>query len=408
MKLGELDAGNKMAVAALILLLGSTRDYYRCLSICQSIGKIGVGNQVAIMAVIKLMETTDDNKYLCCKAIKTLGKIGCGNQTATLALEKFLQVNRGDRICFDAAKALLLIDGANGIAKDALVYLLESTDNETNDTAVLLGDIAALLLQAKPGIQQEVISTLKNQIETAWDTYLVYGIGNSLNDFYVVNEVIIGTLASIMENTLDKSTCVNSIDILNKFCSDKSLSKNMRKLMIDSLERFLQKNRGDDICVNAAETLLKVNPSNQIAISNLVELLEINRSYNLRDRASDILLQTDEHYEKAILALHEDEINCLNQEYEYYIPNYYITKLVSNEKAMNKLAVKTLLQKAILREVSYLEIDEKSQYNNNSYNFDDSSLLFVADRLNKILQQENFPQIITALREYLSEKFYVH
>jgi hypothetical protein len=128
-KLGKLDAGNKMAIAALILLLDVTTDNYKRSSICRSIAKVGYGNQAAITTVIELMETTED-KNLCCQTIKTLGKIGLGNQMATLALEKFLQINRGDRICLDAAKSLLLIDSGNEKEIHSYKFDKKSTENE--------------------------------------------------------------------------------------------------------------------------------------------------------------------------------------------------------------------------------------------------------------------------------------
>ena len=252
-KLGELDSGNKMAIAALILLLDVTKENYKRSSICRSIAKIGIGNQAAINTVINLMETTED-KNLCCEAIRTLGKIGSGNQIATLALEKFLHINRGDRICLDAAEALLLVDKGNEVGKDGLIFLLENTASKASDTFYLLGEVAALLLQGKPDIQQEVISTLKNHIGTGWDKYLTRGILCTWSDSYVANEAAISLLLHIMENTLDKYTCINSISILNLFYSDRSLSQSVKQLIITFLERFLVKNKGDSITFYSIKT----------------------------------------------------------------------------------------------------------------------------------------------------------
>ena len=296
------------------------------------------------------METTED-KHLCREAIRALGKIGCGNLIATLALEKFLQINRGDRICLSAAEALLLIDSGNVVAKDGLVFLLENTASEASDTFYILGKVAALLLQVKPDIQQEVIAIIKNQIETAWDVYLVYGIDSNLNDFNFVSEAVITTLIYLMENTPSKYICTNSIDILKKIGSNKSLSLNMQQLLIDSLERFLQKNRWDDICLDAAEALWKINPENQIAILTLVEILEINRRCTIKLEASSILLQTHEYYDKALQTL--DEIAYSHYEYEFYILRFLVTELIRNEIAMNSLAGRKLLEEAIARHINY-------------------------------------------------------
>ena len=400
-KLGELDAGNKMAIAALILLLDVAKDNYRLSSICKSIGKIGSGNQAAINTVVKLMETTED-KHLCREAIKALGKIGCGNQIAILGLEEFLRINRGDRICLDAAEALLLIDSGNVVAKDGLVYILENTASKASDF-YLLGETAALLLQVKPDIQQEVISILKNQIETGWNVYLFYGIDSNLDDLNFVSEAVITTQIDLIENTLEKYICVNSINILKKIASHKNLSFSMQELIINSLEIFLQKNRWDDICLDAAEALWKINPENQIAILTLVEILEINRRCTIKLEASSILLQTSEHYEQAIQSL--GEIASF-YECEFYIPRFCVTALTSNKIAMSSLAGSKLLEKFIEKHISFFKIDEKYIEGDISFYYDDSSLVNEAAFLKEILHREHFPQIIAALKEYLGEKIY--
>ncbi|MEB3215236.1 MAG: HEAT repeat domain-containing protein [Nostocales cyanobacterium 94392] len=286
-KLGELDAGNKMAIAALILLLDVTQDNCRRSTICRSIAKIGVGNQAAISTVINFMETTED-KNLCSKAIETLGKIGCGNQTAILALERFLQINRGDRICLDAAKALLLIDAGNEVAKDALVFILENSASETTDTFYLLGEVAALLLI----IQPEIIATLENQLRIDRYTYLIRGFVYNWSDSYVVN---------------------------------------MQSL---------------------------------------------------------------------------DEIASSHCEYEPYASMVCVEALIDNKIAMKSLAVKSLLEKVFIREISFFQFEEKATENGQHFHYDDSFLLNSADRLKQILQQEHFPRIITALKEYLGEQSY--
>ncbi|MGB3636506.1 MAG: hypothetical protein WBA39_02790, partial [Rivularia sp. (in: cyanobacteria)] len=319
-------------------------------------------------------------------------------------LEKFLQVNRGDRICLDAAKALLLIDVRNEVAKDALVYILESTASKTTDIFYLLGEVAALLLEIQPEIQQEVISTLKNQIETGWDVYLVYGIDSSLDDFNFVSEGVITTLIDLMENTLEKYICANSIDILKKIGSNKSLCLNMQQLLIDSLERFLQKNRWDDICLDAAEALWKINPENQFAVLTLVEILEIHRSCNIRYKASYILLLTDKYYETAMQSL--DKIASSHYEYESYASTFCVPVLINNKIAMKSLAVKSLLEKVLIRQISFFKFEGKATESDRYFHHDDSFLLNVADRLKQTMQQENFPQIITALKKYLAENFY--
>ena len=249
-----------------------------------------------------------------------------------------------------------------------------------------------------------LISILKNQIETGWNVYLFYGIDSNLDDLNFVSEAVITTQIDLIENTLEKYICLNSIDILKKIGSNKSLSLNMQQLLIDSLERFLQKNRWDDICLDAAEALWKINPENQIAILTLVEILEINRRCTIKLEASSILLQTHEYYDKALQTL--DEIAYSHYEYEFYILRFLVTELIRNEIAMNSLAGRKLLEEAIARHIIYFQFDEKSRASDISFYCDDSSLVNNANFLKEILQQEHYPKLITDLKGYLEEKFY--
>jgi hypothetical protein len=192
-KLGQLDPGNKSAIAALFLLF-QAQEYdsltvdtpetiteereTKIAALIDSIqtmpdesiiwntiialGEIGCGNQDAIATLVHLMETTL-NKSNCYGAIAALSKIGCGNETAIAAFVKFLKINQGDTICYDAARALWQIDPGNVAAIAALVYILE-----TNRNIYLLDWAAEYLLQIDPG-NKAAIATLFQMLETIQD-----------------------------------------------------------------------------------------------------------------------------------------------------------------------------------------------------------------------------------------------
>ena len=192
-KLGQLDPGNKSAIAALILLL-QVQEYdaltvnppetiteekeTRIAALIDSIqtmpdasiswntimalGEIGCGNQTAIATLIHFMETTL-NKSNCCGAILSLGEIAGGNESAIAAFVRFLEINQGDGICYDAARALWQIDPGNVAAIAALVYMLE-----TNRDGYLLDWAAEYLLQIDPG-NKAAIATLSQILETTPD-----------------------------------------------------------------------------------------------------------------------------------------------------------------------------------------------------------------------------------------------
>jgi hypothetical protein len=114
--LEELD-GNETAIATLVQLLQKAKaaediEEPYILNTFYFLKRIGYGNQMAIDGLIQVIETTL-NKAICEEAIVALGNIGYGNEIAIAALVQFLQKNQGDNICFAAAKALWQINPGN-------------------------------------------------------------------------------------------------------------------------------------------------------------------------------------------------------------------------------------------------------------------------------------------------------
>ncbi len=460
-KLGKLDVGNKMAIAALILLLDVTTDNYKRSSICRSIGKIGAGNQTAITTVIKLMETTED-KNLCCEAIKTLGKIGCGNQIAILALEKFLQINRGDRICVDAAKALLLLDSGNEVAKDALVYILESTQemyllvkaveflqeiDSRNQAAikvlserlksckddVLRAEIAASLGKFdcnQPGVKETLIQLLETSENYFLDDldnigvfsdnelYFYPRIITSLVTLYPGDREVILSFISFIEKSsnvndgyLLEIRCLRdsrlAIYAISKMLLDPNIDLVIYQESIAALVKILQSQKGKIFDVDLAEAILRLEPDNELAISILVEFMQVYKCEN----AAAILLQFESHYQIAINTL--IELDCLKKlsilfQYERLLPEMYLDKIAKEDKTARllinesiSLEFKSLLN-AIEKDKNFLFNDCKTEDDE----FDEDLFDYVMQNVNSINKYACFPKIITALKGYLSKKFY--
>ncbi len=461
-KLGELDAGNKMAIAALILLLKVTRDNYKRSSICRSIAKIGAGNQAAITTVIELMETTED-KNLCCEAIKTLGKIGCGNETAILVLEKFLQINRGDRICLDAAKALLLIDVSNEVAKDALVYLLESTQemyllikaveflqevDSRNQAAIKVlserlktceddcvrAEIAASLGKFdrnQAGIKVSLIQLLETcenkflfgleylGILNENELYFYPRIITSLVQLYPGDKEVILSLISFIE----KSSNINdgsSLEItylrasslaiyaISKMLLDPNIDLVIYQESIAAFVKILQSQKGKIFDVDLAEAILRLEPDNQLAISILVKFMQVYQSEN----AAAILLQFENHYQKAINTL--IELDCLKKlsilfQYERLLPEMYLDKIAKEDKTARVL-INEAISAGFKRLLDAIEKDKNFLLNDCKCNKDDENnedlFDYVIQNVNSINRYVCLPKIITALKRYISKKFY--
>ncbi|MGB6299391.1 MAG: hypothetical protein WBF90_24865, partial [Rivularia sp. (in: cyanobacteria)] len=461
-KLGELDAGNEMAIAALILLLDVTTDNYKRSSICQSIAKIGAGNQTAITTVIKLMETTED-KNLCCQTIKTLGKIGCGNQIAILALEKFLQVNRGDRICLDAAKALLLIDAGNEVAKNALENILESTQemyllikaveflqeiDSRNQAAIevlserlktcedncVRAEIAASLGKFDKN-QAGVKKTLIQVLET-YENNFIFGLEYlgilSDNELYFYARIIISlvqlypgdkeVIVSLI-SFIEKSSNINdgsSLEIagfkasplaiyaISKMLLDPNIDLVIYQESIAAFVKILQSQKGKIFDVDLAEAILRLEPDNELAISILVEFMQRNQCENV----AAILLQFESHYQKAINTLIElDSLKKLSTlfQYERLLPEIYLDKIAKEDKTARflinesiSLEFKSLLN-AIEKDKNYLFDDFKPDQDDE---FDQDLFWYIMQNVNSINKYACFPKIITALKAYLNKKFY--
>ncbi|MEH1855583.1 MAG: hypothetical protein V7L11_28850 [Nostoc sp.] len=343
-KLGELDPGNKSAIAALALM-PITEDRYGFCPRSYSLGTIAIGdetaiailvndikkipeqeicrhgitalaniadgNHAAIAALIHLMETTL-NKDNCCNAIAALRKIAVGNQTAIASLVKFLEINQGDRICFDAIQALWQIDPGNAVVLKALVYILE-----TSASASLIDSAVTYLLKIDP----------ENQTAIA-----------------IGNKVAITTLSQILETTEYQTS-------------------------EDEWERLY-----------AAEALVKIDPGNPKAIATLCQIRESSQNRFMRLEASKTVVNAFQNLEQLDLG----------------------NKLV---KEKLKQTVFFLVQDIqIFQEYD----DYKNEFSINpthelSY---ESCLLDIAESLTKILQSEHLPQVVTTLKDYLGKQFY--
>ncbi len=73
---------------------------------------------------------------------------------------------------------------------------------------------------------------------------------------------------------------------------------------------------------------------------------------------------------------------------------------------MKNPEVKKFIEKIIFKEIHSYKFDKKSTENEQHCQYDDFYIVNNADYLKKILQSENFPLIITTLKEYLNEDFY--
>ncbi|MBD2195060.1 MULTISPECIES: HEAT repeat domain-containing protein [Calothrix] len=394
-KLAQFDPGNKSALAALALLHSLPNQE-----------KIAVSGESAIAAVIQIMETTP-NKYNCWEAIATLGKIAVGNQTAIASLVKFLQINQGDRICLDAAKVLWQLDPGNAAVIQALIYLLE------NSASAFLRECAAVyLLEIEPANQvgidalcdsikniakfsehvdyaryiacvsterllevhtslhegnQAVIAALIELIYTTKNDYLLCDVARTLGKINPGNEIAIPTLLQIIETTEDESICCQYAAYLGELIPGNIFA-------INKLSQLISSTQSEWVRISANQNLLKIDLTNPTAIATLSQIRKSN------------LCQ----YESILFAtvLNLEQLHLANQ--------------ILPEK-LNEV-ISTLIQF-----IQPLTPDDDNQNCFNSQTTNQQSyedyLMDIADVLTKILRTEDLPQVITALKGYLSQPF---
>jgi len=308
---GEVPVGDESTIASLVQVIETTLSEEICFFAIIDLQKIAVGNPTAIAALVHLMETTL-NKNNCSQAIAALGKIAVGDRTTIASLVKFLQSNQGDRICFEAAGALWQIDPGNTAVLDALAYILETSAN-----ASLINCVATYLLKIDP----------ENK------TRIARG-----------NTIAITTLSQILETTQHQT----SEDEWERLC--------------------------------AAEALVKIDPGNSKAIATLCQTRESSQNKRIRLQASESLVNAVQHIEQL-------DVN---------------NKLV---KEKLKQAVLILVQDIqIFQEYDDYKNEFSIQPTHQlSY---ESCLLNMVESLTKILQREYIAEVVIALKDYLSEPCY--
>ncbi|MEH2454030.1 hypothetical protein [Nostoc sp.] len=399
-RLGKLDPGNKSAIAALLLLMKQAK-FIPWSGIC-SLAKIGYNNETVISTLIQFIKMKPDeiinywlikpdditNYWLTLEdiyqsAITALGNIAYGNRIAIASLIDFIRRYKDDVISLDAAKALWDIDPGNAIALNTLVQILETTE-----TPSLLDMSVAYLMAIDPGNKAAItiltvrIKTTENEffrcraalrlreldsgnrvaITTLPLTLLTPVVENkqtfcqtsqNFEEIPVGDETAIASLIQTIETTLFKEICFLAIIDLGKIAVGNPTA-------IASLIKFLQINQGDTICFDAAQALWQIDPGNAAALKSLAYILETSASASLINRVVTYLLKIDPENKTGIAI-------------------------------GNKVAITMLSQ-----------ILETTQHQAS----EDEYLLNIAETLTNILESEHLPEVVIALKDYLSEPYY--
>ncbi|MDZ7960649.1 MAG: HEAT repeat domain-containing protein [Aulosira sp. DedQUE10] len=444
-KLAQLDPGNKSAIAALALLKSVPEDRVTFCETSDSQEKIAVGDETAFAALIQIMETTL-NKDNCLDAIATLGKIAVGNQTAFVkdvgaaiaAFTKFLQINQGDRICFDAAKALWQIDPGNANAINSLVYILE-----TSASTSLINYVAAYLLEIDSDNQTatnalfELVKNLgKSENDPEYAKYITWAATRRLLEIDPSHQLAINALVQLIKTAQNHSYLNIAVkelgslgggnpDVIAALIELISCTKNDyllcdaawslgkidlgNKIAIATLLQIIETTQDESICCQAAAYLGDLIPGDRLAINTLSQLLETTQSEWVLIYATQNLLKIDPTNPTAIATL------CQIWQSNPYKNESFLLDAVRNLAQLDpaEKLVQEKLNEVILTLIQFIQTFKQDDDNQNCFNNQattqlsyESFLLDIADSLTKILQTEHLLQVLTALKGYLNEQFY--
>jgi uncharacterized protein (UPF0147 family) len=428
-KLGKLDPGNKSAIAALVLLLEVTQDESLLWDITCSLTKIDPDNSVGISTLVKLIQSSTDessdldkNCYTTYHAVEALRKIvlvnqigintlvrlmqttanrnavefvikelvimAKNNQTASAALTEFLQINQGDRICINVAKALWRIDKGNVNEIATLVKTIETTADifTLEQAAGYLWDIAPTNIEA--------ISALTERLATTQDEYFCLRVAANLVQFDPTNELAIATLSQTVQSDPFVNYRLQAIDSLLSINPSNQLARNTLFELIQYLSQSPPAPRGDNYNAwSATKILLRIDPSYQLTIATLVNLLKTvkndgNLSMAIRDLGDFAVGNKD-----AIAALTKFIDSTKNDRFLFLA-------------ACSLDKIDTGNQKALFTLIEFVQaVDRWNNVQTDEWDNGENwlSIHHVVNKLQEILPVNQMPQVIVALNTCLSK-----
>ncbi|MDZ8222105.1 hypothetical protein [Nostoc sp. ChiVER01] len=365
-KLGELDPGNKSAIAALLLLMKQDKYDYWWFGI-GSLGKIGYGNETAIAALIQFIKMKPDeitNEWLTLEdiyqgTITALGKIAYGNEIAIATLIDFIQQYKDDVVSSSAAAALWDIDPGNPIALNTLVQILETTEN-----TYLLDMSVRYLMVIDPG-NKAAITILTERIKITKNEFFRCKAALCLGKFDSGNRVAITTLSKILETTEEEWVYFHAADIL-------TLTNDYQQQIIKAMWKMVNL-KDESTSLSALFTLLEIDCNNQQVIDTLICLLNTTKNESIFTSAAYSLQQLNPS-----IKLETEKLNEL------------IAIFIGFIQIHDDLQV---------------EEDESEDLFPLQWLRYESCLLDIADSLTKILQSEHLLQVVITLKDYPGEQF---
>ncbi|MBX9252587.1 HEAT repeat domain-containing protein [Desmonostoc muscorum CCALA 125] len=379
--LGQIDPGNQKAIDALVELIGKSQlnnfIHFIRRPVAGSLRQIGFGNQKAIDALVELIgkpQLDDHNRWL---AASSLRQIGFGNQKAIDALVELIgkpQLNNSIRR--QAAESLGQIDSGNQKAIDALVELIDNPqlDNSTRrQAAESLGEI-------DPGNQKAIDTLVESIVKSQLDNDTLWQEASSLGQIGSGNQKAIDALVEL----IGKPELDDYIQFIAAYSLGQIGSGNQKA--IDALVELIVKPQlNDDTLWQLAKSLGQIGSGNQKAIDALVELIGKPQLDDLtRIQAASSLGEIDSANQKAISALVE------------LIGKPQLDDPTRWQAVCSLGKIGSGNQKAI---AALIELIGNPQ-------LDDDTRWEAPSNLAEILSEEQMPNVVTMLKDYLSPETY--
>ncbi len=389
--LKEIATGNETAINALIELTPTISNIIANHCAIDNLEKIAIGNEAAINHMIDLMQTTVD-KYICLNAVRNLEKIAPGSQPAIAALTEFIQIAQGDRLWFSAAKALWQIDKGNANAIATLVQIIANTADSFD-----LKQAANYLWEIDPE-NVDAVSALTERMKTADES--VCCAAASLVKFEPDNELAISTLLQIVQSNDYLNYRLQAVDgLLNIDPNNQIAIKSLFELVQYLGQSPFAPNYLESISYSATLSLTKIDLSNQQAIAAMVNLLNNteNRFYLM------IAVGSLERFTVGITVGNRDAIAALTKLIDSTEDNYLlldVARSLGKIEPGNQKALSTLIE--FIQTVDELDNTEiyDPEYEQSCRN---NQQLDAADKLQEILPINQMPQVVVALKNYLSK-----
>jgi HEAT repeat protein/energy-coupling factor transporter ATP-binding protein EcfA2/transcriptional regulator with XRE-family HTH domain len=467
--LGKIGQGNETVVSTLIDIIHSSQDKQLISSIVQGLGNIAQDNETVILALNNLIHSLEDDftillirfslweispnketaldfihyicslkeEYIFVAVAAGLKEMVKDDKTIILACSDLISSSQDKSIIRRASRVLGEIDSTNTMAISTLINLILPLKDESNlpKTATNSGEIrqdnkiailalidlihlakdqsilreVAKLLEENDSSDETAILALIDIIRSSKDESVLQNIAMSLGEIRQIREIAISALVDLLHLLKDdwiqdmlieilgkigqgnETAILFFIDLLGSSSDDKTRRQAASSLgqirqgnetAILALIDLLRSSSDEKTVRDTIWSLEKIGQGNETAILALIDLLRSSSNKNIKSTVLNALEKIGKGNEKAILAL----IDLLHS---------------SSDETTFSLTILTLQTIGQDNETAILALI------NLLCSSSDETILYQATKsIEKMLQQEQMPKVVTTLKYYLLKNNY--